>query len=46
MKISIADEVYSISPRTALGVLSYRATVVPGSQELAELFEDVVATLF
>ena len=45
MKISIADEVYSISPGTVLGVLSYRATVVPSSQELVELFEGIVATL-
>lgn len=46
MKISISNEVYTICPRAALGVLSYRATVVPSTQELITLFEDVVATLF
>lgn len=46
MKISISDKVYTICPRTALGVLSYSATVVPSTQELITLFEDVVATLF
>ncbi|SHK07943.1 B3/4 domain-containing protein [Desulforamulus aeronauticus] len=46
MKISISDEVSGICPKTALGVLSYKATVVPSTQELIALFEDVVATLF
>ncbi|OZV12054.1 hypothetical protein CIW83_11495 [Tissierella sp. P1] len=45
MKISISDEVYSLSPRTALGVLSYRAMVESSSQEFLELFEITVATL-
>lgn len=46
MKISIADEVHSISPGTALGVLSYRATVEPSSKELIELLDDIVSELF
>lgn len=45
MKISISDEVYSLSPRTALGVLSYRAMVESSSQEFLELFEITAATL-
>jgi len=45
MKISISDEVYSICPEAALGVLSYKATVVPSTQELIKLFDDTVAAL-
>lgn len=45
MKISIADEVYSIWPKAALGVLFYKATVVTSTQELIKLFDDTVVTL-
>lgn len=45
MKISISDEIYSICPGAALGVLSYKATVVPSTQELIILFDDTVAAL-
>lgn len=45
MKIFIADEVCSISPKTALGVLSYSAAVEPSSQELVKLFDDTAAEL-
>lgn len=45
MKISIADEIYSICPKAALGVLLYKATVIPSTQELIKLFDDTVITL-
>ncbi len=45
MKISISDEMHSIYPSVALGVLSYKATVVPSIQELIILFDDVVTAL-
>ena len=45
MKLSISDEVYGICPRAALGVLSYKATVIPSTPELITLLGDVVATL-
>ncbi|MBU5440106.1 hypothetical protein KQI42_19105 [Tissierella sp. MSJ-40] len=45
MKISISNEIYSIFPKTALGVLSYRAFVEPSSKEFTKLFEDVIDKL-
>lgn len=45
MKISISDEVYAICPGAALGVLSYKADVVPSTQELLILFDAAVAAL-
>lgn len=45
MKISIAGEVYSIVPKTSLGILSYKVTVVPSNLEFTNLFEDTVAKL-
>lgn len=45
MKISISDEMRSICPKVALGILSYKATVVPSTPESNKLFDDVVSTL-
>ncbi|WP_072773207.1 B3/B4 domain-containing protein [Desulfitobacterium chlororespirans] len=45
MKISISDEVYSLCPGAALGVLSYKADVVPSTQELIILFDSAIAVL-
>lgn len=43
MKISISDEVSSICPGAALGVLSYKAYVMQSTQELLKLFGDTIS---
>lgn len=45
MKISIAEEVHSLWPETALGILHYHVRVEPSSPELLEVFEGTLAKL-
>lgn len=42
MKLTISEEVKTLWPQTALGVLHYTATVTPSSPELLEAFEAAI----
>lgn len=45
MKISIANEIKTLCPGTALGVLHYKVTVEPSSTRLLDLFDSTIAKL-